>query len=246
MSKRIAIELMIMAAIGLALGALGPYGTYDVPLAARLAYWIGFILLGYAIFRPMLAIGVWLAAAVSIPRIAADILVVAVGAFPLALLIGYALAGMRPAALDQGFAVLYLQVWAIGVAIDMFMKRFFSGAEPAQAVPENPPEPVAAVRPPFFDRLPPSFGDRLLCLGMEDHYVRAYGDHGSLLILMRLGDAIAELGGLEGLQVHRSWWVSHEAVLRVERHGRTIRLALGNGMSVPVARPYIAAVRKKG
>lgn len=240
MGRRIAVELLVVAAIGLALGTLGPFGTYEVPLAARLAYWLGFTLLGYAIFRPMLVAGEWLAAAAEIPRIAADLLVVTVGAFPLALLIGFAIAGMRPAALDGGFAILYLQVWAIGLAIDLFMTRFFSDRTPSRQSAGPAPEPPLSGRPAFFDRLPPGFGDRLLCLGMEDHYVRAYGEHGSTLILMRLRDAIAELGGIDGMQVHRSWWVSRAAVLRVEREGRSRRLILDNGMTVPVARSYAA------
>jgi DNA-binding LytR/AlgR family response regulator len=78
---------------------------------------------------------------------------------------------------------------------------------------------------------------------MEDHYVRAHGPMGSALILMRMRDAMAELEGLPGLQVHRSWWVAREAVERVEREDGGLRLRLTNGMVVPVARSQVGAVR---
>jgi DNA-binding LytR/AlgR family response regulator len=78
---------------------------------------------------------------------------------------------------------------------------------------------------------------------MEDHYVRAHGPEGSALILMRMRDAVAELDGMAGLQVHRSWWVAREAVERVEKEGDRVRLRLVNGMTVPVARSQIGAVR---
>ena len=41
----------------------------------------------------------------------------------------------------------------------------------------------------------------LLCLQVEDHYVRAHTASGSDLMLIALKDAIAELEGVEGLQV---------------------------------------------
>jgi DNA-binding LytR/AlgR family response regulator len=53
---------------------------------------------------------------------------------------------------------------------------------------------------------------------------------------MRLSDAIAELDGVEGLQVHRSWWVARDAVDEVKRDGRNLRLRLSNGVEAPVSR----------
>lgn len=47
---------------------------------------------------------------------------------------------------------------------------------------------------------------------MEDRYLRIHTDGGSDLILMRLRDAVGELAGADGLQVHRSFWVARAAV----------------------------------
>jgi len=84
----------------------------------------------------------------------------------------------------------------------------------------------------------------VLCLQMEDHYVRVHRPMGSTLELMPLQDAIARYGR-SGLQVHRSWWVAADAVSGAEREGRNWRLRLTNGMTVPVARNRIAAVRAR-
>jgi DNA-binding LytR/AlgR family response regulator len=53
---------------------------------------------------------------------------------------------------------------------------------------------------------------------------------------MRMRDAVAELDGVEGAQVHRSWWIARSAVARVEPHGRTLAIKLANGLKVPVSR----------
>jgi DNA-binding LytR/AlgR family response regulator len=95
-------------------------------------------------------------------------------------------------------------------------------------------------------RLPVTWGGELIALEMEDHYVRAHSPEASTLILMRLRDAEAELTGLEGLRVHRSWWVSRAAVEQIIRNGRSLRLRLKGGLEAPVARDRVQALRVAG
>jgi DNA-binding LytR/AlgR family response regulator len=98
----------------------------------------------------------------------------------------------------------------------------------------------------FVDRLPPHLGRELLALEMEDHYVRAHTPSGSALVLMRMRDAVAELDGMEGLQVHRSWWVARAAVEGEVQDGRNVRLKLKSGLEAPVARNSVPALRAAG
>ena len=63
---------------------------------------------------------------------------------------------------------------------------------------------------------------------------------------MRLRDAIAELDGLDGAQVHRSWWVARDAVRGSRREGRNWRLILVGGLGAPVARERVADIRRQG
>ncbi len=81
---------------------------------------------------------------------------------------------------------------------------------------------------------------------MEDHYVRAHTARGSDLILIPLKEAMAELEGVDGLQVHRSWWVAREAVAEPLTSGRNLTLRLTNGLEAPVSRASIARLKAAG
>ena len=93
----------------------------------------------------------------------------------------------------------------------------------------------------FFRRLPGGLGRDLVYLKMSDHYVEVFTTAGHTVLLMRFGDAVAELEGL-GMQVHRSYWVGHGHAERLLRRGRRRLLRLTDGPDVPVSRTYLAAV----
>ena len=80
----------------------------------------------------------------------------------------------------------------------------------------------------------------------EDHYLRVHTGKGSDLILLRLADAIGELGAIDGAQTHRSWWVARAAVLSVRRHDGRATLTLKGGLEAPVSRTQAAALRQRG
>lgn len=128
-----------------------------------------------------------------------------------------------------------------------------SEAGPAAAAPTLQPQTAAAAepaarssRPRLLDRLPPRLGTDLVALEMEDHYLRVHTRLGSDLILLRMRDALSELDGLDGAQVHRSWWVARSAVERVERDGRNVLLVLCGGLHAPVARSQVPVLKAAG
>jgi hypothetical protein len=110
--------------------------------------------------------------------------------------------------------------------------------------------PVIAPLPPnaaftpirFMARLPLRLRhSRLLAIEAEDHYLRVHTDAGSDLVLMRMSDAIAEIGDVIGARTHRSWWVVRDAVVATDRRAT---LSLIGGLTVPIsrgARPGLAA-----
>lgn len=99
----------------------------------------------------------------------------------------------------------------------------------------------------FLDRLPPKLrGADVQAVQSEDHYLRIHTNRGSDMILMRMSDAVAELEGLEGAQVHRSWWVARNAVREVKRGDGRATLTLEGGLEVPVSRRYARALRADG
>ncbi|MEO9468033.1 LytTR family DNA-binding domain-containing protein [Parasphingorhabdus sp.] len=256
MVQRLSVELLVMAGIGLILGLLGPFGTYAMPTALRLVYWIGFILVGYAIFRPITRVAGWLDDSTPIPFPAAIIMAVAVASLPLALLIGFAINGitMDGSMLGAGFALLYVQCAGIGIAIFLLMRVIFpdgdGSADPATADGQSHAKPdmnhFDGIPVKLLDRLPAGFPKKISALGVEDHYVRVLTPERTEMLLMRLGDAIAEMDGIEGMQVHRSWWVARSAIMTSKRDGRNLRLVLDCGLEVPVSRAYVAPLKQTG
>ena len=107
--------------------------------------------------------------------------------------------------------------------------------------------PAGAPPVKFLARVPPKLqGAELYAIEAEDHYLRLHTSGGQDLILMRLGDAIDELEGLEGAQTHRSWWVARSAVAKTERFDGRATLTLKDGAEVPVSRGFAKPLRTAG
>ena len=121
-----------------------------------------------------------------------------------------------------------------------------AAATVAEAVADHPASPETAGRD-FLRRYAPRLAaQRLLALEAEDHYLRLHTDGGSVLVLMRLRDAMAELGPAAGWQPHRSFWVASAVPARAERNGQGWTLTLPGGLVVPVSRSRAAALRNAG
>lgn len=92
--------------------------------------------------------------------------------------------------------------------------------------------------PAIMARLPKADSGQILSLCAQDHYVHVVTETGRFPLLMRFADAISELDGVEGVQVHRSYWVARKAVEgAVRRNGRHY-VTLIDGSEVPVSRSY--------
>lgn len=98
-----------------------------------------------------------------------------------------------------------------------------------------------ALGTPFFRRLPAALGHDIVYLKMRDHYVEVFTTKGRTTVLMRFGDAVAELEGL-GLRVHRSYWVAYAHAERLPQRGPRSYLRITGGHQIPVSRPYLQAV----
>ena len=260
--RKLVMDLAVMVAIGVVLALIGPFGSFEVSFPSRLAYWVGLGLAGYACYRPIgwaveragagLDLPVWLLWAIAclIATVPMTLVVAGLERIPRG----------RPLPSFEILTATYGYVLVVGAIVTLvfFLIERSAAAPQSQAAPVLPPVPVPAPaspapepvqpaeQPRFLDRLPPHLGTDLIALEMEDHYVRAHTVLGSELILMRLRDAMAELGGIEGQQVHRSWWVARHAVEDVRRDGRNLRLILPGGLEAPVARANAAALKEQG
>jgi hypothetical protein len=107
--------------------------------------------------------------------------------------------------------------------------------------PAPPTEGLSA--DPFLERLPERLGRDLLALEAQDHYLMVYTRRGSGLVSMQLREAIQMLPPRLGLQAHRRWWVARNEVVSLRREGHQTLIELTGGLTVPVGRTYLAAVR---
>lgn len=264
LARRIIIDLAAMTLIGVFLAIIGPFGSIAAPLPERLVTWTGFAWLGYACYRPMQSIAIWGERELALPRWGVLAAAILVGTVPMT----FAVLAVNSLPSDglrwPSFEVLagtYFSVLVIGGAVTVLFNlvqgrgasagagaQVASPADASEPEPMSPQPPAPAPSPalaanPLLDQLPAEIGSAIIALEMEDHYVRVHTMLGSALVLMRMRDAVALLGDLEGMQVHRSWWVARGAVEDVLREGRNVRLSLARGIEAPVARANITALR---
>jgi hypothetical protein len=232
-----AIDLSVATALGVFLGVVGPFGSYfNGPVLARVFYWTGCFWAGVVIFGLLIRLAIAGAARLRAPAwvmVGAAILVgcglqTAVVA-PLASTLWPFLKRLSP--LDW-----YGQCLAISAPVAAGFTWLRARLQAARVVPAIPaPEAEASLA-----------SSVVLYLKMEDHYVRVRTETGSRLEAGPLARVLAGLSGLDGLQVHRSWWVARRAVVGVERDGRNLRLRLVDGEAAPVARASVARLRAAG
>lgn len=116
----------------------------------------------------------------------------------------------------------------------------------AHTLVPQPDEGATPTPPKFLERLPLKLrGAEVWAVEAEDHYLRLHTSKGQDLILMRLADAVAELDGIEGMQVHRSWWVARDAIADARRGDGRAVLTLKDGATVPVSRTYAGELRDR-
>ncbi len=256
--RRIIIDLAAMTVIGVFLAIIGPFGSMAAPLPERLVTWIGFAWLGYACYRPMQSVASWGERALALPRWGVLAAAVLVGTVPMTVAVvainTEPFGNLRWPGLDVVMGT-YFSVLVIGGAITVLFNIVQSPSRELAAVPLDVAPVAAALAPaapvtlapaisnPLIEQLPAELGSEIVALEMEDHYVRVHTALGSALVLMRLRDAMALVTDIEGMQVHRSWWVARGAVEDVLRDGRNVRLKLPRGIEAPVARANIAALR---
>jgi hypothetical protein len=231
--------LLITVTAAVFLTMAGAFGSYETPLAARFVYWIVLMLLGWLwgafvariIFRRLgPPRSLWL-------RVITSSLTLSI---PYSVVV--ALAGMltfhahyRPAEIP-GLVATVTIVSAVMIAINVLADREMNSVTAASSQP-----------PKFLERLPLKLrGAEVWAVEAEDHYLRLHTSKGQDLILMRLADAVAELEGIEGAQVHRSWWIARDAITDARRGDGRATLTLKDGAEVPVSRTYAGQLRERG
>ena len=229
--------LLISVAGALFLGFGGAFGSSQTPVAARLVYWLVLMLLGW-LWGALVSRQIFRRAPSSLNVWQRGLLAALALSVPFSVVV--ALAGMwafhdtyAPGDIPKLLGSVTL-ISGVMIAINILAER-----QMATSGSETPPK--------FLDRLPLRLrGAEVWAVEAEDHYLRLHTSKGQDLILMRLADAVVELQGIEGAQVHRSWWVARDAITDAERGDGRAVLTLKDGAQVPVSRTYARTLRANG
>ncbi|CAN5337622.1 LytTR family DNA-binding domain-containing protein [soil metagenome] len=232
-----AVNLGVATVAGAFVGVIGPFGSYyNGPPGPRVfhfvvCFWVGTLIFGMSLrlaeaWSRRGRVPPWLGLAILAP-IACGLLALFVSW--LATLLWPSLRAYTPWDWYSQCLVLSVPVLAF-----MLLGRGLRAARPfAPVALQSRPSPDVPV-------------GEVLCLRMEDHYVRVHTLAGSRLVAGPFERVIAGLGGQEGLRVHRSWWVARDAVMGVVAEGRNLRLVLRGDLSAPVSRASVARLRQAG
>ncbi len=237
--------------LGLVLGLLGPFGSYSLSLVPRLLYWIVVFNLGYFIY--------YIAHKVTqnflvdkqnnrnnknTQRLILFITPTLLAAIPLSYLVAFTTQLLY--GIDIGLTSLALtvlpQVLVLGLAIDFLIGLINPGTDKKKPNHVD----IEKAGQAFINRIPTKLGNDLICLVMEDHYMIVYTQKGNHMLLMRMKDALVELEGFHGMQVHRSNWIAIDQVKYVNKTPRKTVLVMTNGIEISVSRKYLATIKEAG
>lgn len=230
---RLGYWTMLIAVFDLALVHVALNGVRRVPWMQQLPYTVGLAVMPLVLAVPMTAcvmaldlVFAWTMCPLS-PGISGAL--------------GAKLARACTTPIDVSTGEMYGNVFAIGVLAGGLLLLCTGGIKAfARQVPQ-------ATQPGtrFMSRLPAYLGTDIRYIQMQDHYLRVVTRGGEALVLMPFRDALTELDGVEGLQVHRSWWVALGAIAQVVRDGRKTVAVMVDGAHVPVSDTYRAALRNR-
>ena len=118
-------------------------------------------------------------------------------------------------------------------------------SRPGDGSPQTPSPSPAPSEPHarFLNRLPAKLGRDIVYVKVNGHYLKVVTTDGSGALLMRLADAVQELGEA-GMQVHRSSWVAHRHITGVVQRDDKTLVRVTGGDEIPVSRTYRAAVNR--
>jgi hypothetical protein len=232
--------LAVAVATAAFLTVAGAFGTGDAPLGRRALYWFLLMLIGYVVGAFVARAFFRSEARRRWPTWRRVVLASVVMALPFTGMVWLSSRVMLGSRIPiEATPVLFLSVLSVALAITTINMLIES---------RRPVETHAAAAPcRFLERLPLKLrGAEVWAVEAEDHYLRLHTSKGQDLILLRLADAIAELEGLEGMQVHRSWWVARDAIVGARRGDGRAVLTLKDGAEVPVSRTYAGQLRDRG
>ena len=234
-----AIDLAVAGLAGAFLGVIGPFGSFfNDAVAMRVLYWVVAMWCATAVLGLTIRPAVGLSMRLRIPIILGALGGLVIVSGPLSMLVAaiarlfWPLISLTPLEWYGQCLVISTPFVLLHVLVRVYLVQR-QRAEPRPVVLEAAPAE-------------PALTGEVICLRMEDHYVRIHTMNGSRLVAGPFERVIVGLGDRQGMRVHRSWWVSRAAVVGVEVDGRNLKLRLSNNLRAPVSRASVAKLREVG
>ena len=211
---------------------LGPFGTYEqIPLLGRAIYW------GPLVALALLGSGLSCAIALQwLPcRNQTEHVLISSGVFVILfspIMFVVASSGFignlpNPISLAHVLATAFAFACVLGVWGVLF-------GEQAVLFGEEPKE-----RARLYARLPDVGLNTIVRITVQDHYVDVrLSDGCSHRLLMRFSDAVNEMDDADGFCVHRSHWVSRDAVAQAVKDGQKEFEILTSGERILISKTY--------
>jgi len=228
-------RLVIYAAVAVILIVVSPFGTDKIlSWPGRIGYWgVSTLLICFISDIVTRAANTFFTDDKAIYQIASNTVLTSLAVTTVVFLVNMTVWGADPNV--PGFFDLLLIVVPIALAVSCAINFLIRKLRPQSAEKEIP----------FFRRLPHHLGTELSYLSMQDHYVEVVTSKGKEMLLMRFSDALAELEDYNGLQIHRSHWVSKEAVAGPKRVDGKLFLQMVDNAELPVSRSFQAQVKEE-
>jgi hypothetical protein len=243
--KPLGLFFLALLAVGILLGTLGPFGTFnDLSPFDRFVYWIVIVVLNGLQASVAIQASFYLLPAPKWPSIVPVTIGSVICSLVATMEVLWLEQTLRPETNGPGasFTEIYFLVLIVTLVVSFLfthgpLQNYSVFRIPQDDNIEDVDLPAPAdTETPFFSRISPGLGTDVICLEMEDHYIRVHTAVGDELILMRMRDAVAELEGFDGMQVHRSFWVARKRIVSVRRAGERGLLTMSNGLEIPVSR----------
>ena len=216
------------------LAMVAPFGTDAVmTLVPRFAYWFIVVIATYSIGYAANILSNRLVPNSLIGSILVAGLLTGLGAW----LLVYVLNGLVLSywAFGQDLLLLFVNVMVIAMVVAGIFQIAYA----------TDPDPTTAEPPPLLDRIPFEKRGPLVSISVEDHYVRVRTTKGEDMLLLRLSDALREVGDTDGLRVHRSHWVARGQITAAKRKGDGAVLRMTHGPDIPVSRANVATLKDR-
>lgn len=245
-------NVLTVAGVGAALVlVLEPSHTESLPIFTAYALWFSHIAMIALLFFTGDAVLEFLGLPKPLPSVlAALVLPVPFAILSLGLDFGFGNAMGELA--TEGFTVAVisdeiLAVTPISYAVALtivFLRRW---GRPDKAVQEDVPasQGTQTALRHLIPSVPQALGDDIIHLQALDHYVEIVTTKGNAMLTEQFGECLEKLAGLDGIQCHRSHWVSLAHIDQISRKGSAYVCRLSNGDDVPVSRRRYAELRDR-